>query len=162
MDKATPCIWCDFNAEEQINFYVSLLPDSRIDNVVRWPMDGTGPNAGRKKGDVLVIDFTLGGRKFTALVGGPMFKPSEAFSMSVACNDQAEVDRLWEQILASGGKEQACGWIKDKYGLPWQIVPKRMFELLSDNDRAKAARAMTAMLDMVKLDIGAIEKAAAG
>ncbi len=162
MDKVTPCIWCDFNAEQQINFYVSLLPDSRVDQVVRWPMDGTGPNAGRKKGDVLVINFTLGGRKLTALVGGPIFRHSEAFSMVVTCENQAEVDRLWEKLTADGGRESQCGWLKDKYGLSWQITPKRMYELLEDKDTAKAARAMNAMMQMVKLDIATIEKAANG
>jgi predicted 3-demethylubiquinone-9 3-methyltransferase (glyoxalase superfamily) len=162
MDKISPCLWCNFNAEEQVNFYVSLLPDSRVDRVVRWPMDGSGPNAGRKKGDTLVIDFTLGGRKFIGLVGGPKFPYTEAFSMSVTCDDQAEVDRLWAKLTADGGKEVACGWLKDKYGLAWQIVPKRMYELLADNDTTKAARAISAMMQMVKLDIAKIEAAAKG
>ena len=160
MDKITPCLWCNFNAREQIDFYVSLLPDSRINNVVRWPMDGSGPNEGRKKGDDLVIDFTLGGRNFIGLVGGPTFPYTEAFSMSVVCEDQAEVDRLWSRLTADGGKEVACGWLKDKYGLAWQIVPRRMYELLADKDTAKASRAMNAMMQMVKLDIGKIEAAA--
>ena len=160
MDKVSPCLWCNFDAEEQVNFYVSLLPDSRVNRVVRWPMDGTGPNQGRKKGDVLVIDFTLGGRNFIALVGGPTFPYTEAFSMSVTCDDQAEVDRLWAKLTADGGKEVACGWLKDKYGLAWQIVPRRMYELLADKDTAKAGRAMNAMMQMVKLDIGKIEAAA--
>lgn len=162
MDKVTPCLWCNFDAEDQVNFYVSLLPDSRVNHVMRWPMEGSGPNAGRKKGDTLVIDFTLGGRKFIALVGGPNFPYTEAFSMSVICEDQAEVDQLWAKLTADGGKEVACGWLKDKYGLAWQIVPRGMYDLLADKDAAKAARAMNAMMQMVKLDIAKIEAAANG
>jgi predicted 3-demethylubiquinone-9 3-methyltransferase (glyoxalase superfamily) len=160
MDKVTPCLWCNFNATEQVDFYVSLLPDSRVNHVMRWPMEGSGPNAGRKKGDELVIDFTLGGRKFIGLVGGPNFPYTEAFSMSVTCEDQAEVDRLWAKLTADGGKEVACGWLKDKYGLAWQIVPRRFYELMADKDTAMTARVMNAMMQMVKMDVASLEAAA--
>jgi predicted 3-demethylubiquinone-9 3-methyltransferase (glyoxalase superfamily) len=162
MDKVTPCLWCNFNAKEQIDFYISLLPDSRVDRVIPWPMEGSGPNQGRKKGDDLVIDFTLGGRKFIGLVGGPMFPQTEAFSMSVTCEDQAEVDRLWGKLTTDGGKESACGWLKDKYGMSWQIVPKRFYELMEDKDTAKQARVMNAMMQMVKMDVAKLEAAAKG
>lgn len=162
MDKLSTCLWCNFTAEEQANYYVSLLPDSRINHVARWPMDGDGPNAGRKKGDVLVVEFTLAGRTYILLNGGPQFPYSETVSLSVDCKDQAEVDRLWDKLIKDGGKESQCGWLKDKYGLSWQIVPHRMYELLNDNDTAKAARAMGAMMQMVKLDIAKIEAAAKG
>jgi predicted 3-demethylubiquinone-9 3-methyltransferase (glyoxalase superfamily) len=160
MDKISPCLWCSGTAEEQANYYVSLLPDSRIDAVVRWPMDGTGPNAGVKKGAVLVVEFTVAGRSFQALNGPPLFPYSEAVSFSIDCKDQAEVDRLWDRLIKDGGKAVQCGWAKDKYGLSWQIVPHRLYELLRDKDTAKASRAMEAMMQMVKLDIAKIEAAA--
>ena len=155
-------LWSNFKAEEQANYYVSLLPDSKINRVVRWPMDGTGPNQGAKKGDVLVVDFTLAGKPYSLLNGGPQFPYSEAVSIMVVCDGQAEVDRLWSKLIGDGGKESACGWLKDKFGLSWQITPKRLLELISDADSAKASRAMNAMMEMVKLDVAKIEAAAKG
>lgn len=160
ISKISPCLWSNHTAEEQANYYISLLPDSRINRIVRWPMDGTGPNEGRKKGDVLIVDFTLAGEPYSLLNGGPQFPYSEAVSLMIACDSQEEIDRLWAKIVGGGGKEVQCGWCTDKYGLSWQIAPKRLLELIADKDSAKAARAMNAMMQMVKLDLAAIEKAA--
>ena len=160
MTAISPCLWSNLKAEEQANYYVSLLPDSRIDRTVRWPMEGSGPNKGAKKGDVLTVDFTLAGKRYMLLNGGPQFPYTEAISLMITCESQAEVDRLWSKLIGDGGKEVACGWLKDKYGLAWQIVPKRLLELIGDSDTAKAGRAMNAMMKMVKLDIAAIDAAA--
>jgi predicted 3-demethylubiquinone-9 3-methyltransferase (glyoxalase superfamily) len=158
MDKISPCLWFDGNAEEAANFYVSLLPDSRVDQVVRSPAD----NPSMKEGGVLVVDFTLAGRSFGGLNGGPQYPFTEAVSFSIACDDQAEVDRLWAALTADGGREVQCGWLKDRFGLSWQIVPKRMYEMLASPDRPAAKRAMEAMMEMVKLDLPTLERAFAG
>lgn len=158
MDKVFPCLWFDGNAEEAANFYVSLLPDSRVDEVVRSPAD----NPSMKEGGVLVVDFTLAGRKFSGLNGGPRFKFTEAVSFAVRCKDQAEVDRLWDVLTADGGQPVQCGWLKDRFGLSWQIVPEEMYEMLSSPDRDAARRAMEAMLKMVKLDLPALKRAFEG
>ncbi len=151
----TPCLWFDGQAEEAAKFYVSLFPDSLIDKVVKAPADF--PSG--KKGDVLVVDFTLMGRKFSGLNGGPYFKFNEAVSFTIPCENQAEVDRYWKALSAVPESEQ-CGWVKDRYGLSWQIVPTMLNRLLADPDRAKAGRVMEAMLRMKKLDIAALERAA--
>jgi len=156
--KIVPCLWFDGDAEEAAAFYVTLLPDSRIDNVVRSPAD----NPSMKKGGVLVVDFTLAGQKYTGLNGGPLYKFTEAVSFQVMCDDQAEVDRLWSAIEGNGGQPMACSWIKDRWGLSWQIVPRVMLEMLASEDRAAAERAMKAMMDMVKLDIAELERAYRG
>ena len=158
MDKITPCLWFDGDAEEAAAFYVSLLPDSRIDRVVHSPAD----NPSMKKGGVLMVDFTLAGRKYSGLNGGPAFQFTEAVSFIIHCEDQAEVDRLWEAILANGGQPSACGWIKDRWGLPWQITPARLLEMIGSDDRAAAERAMKAMMEMVKLDLPTLEAAYRG
>ena len=155
MQKITPCLWFDGNGEEAANFYVTLLPDSRIDKVVRSPAD----NPSMKKGGVLLVEFTLAGQKYSALNGGPQFPFTEAVSFMVHCEDQAEVDRLWAAIEGNGGTPSACGWIKDRWGLPWQIVPDELLAMLASDDRAAAERAMQAMLDMVKLDLPALRRA---
>lgn len=155
MQKITPCLWFDGDAEEAANFYVTLLPDSRIDDVVRSPAD----NPSMKKGGVLLVDFTLAGQKYSGLNGGPQFPFTEAVSFIIHCEDQAEVDRLWEAIEGNGGKPSACGWIRDRWGLSWQIVPEEMLQMLSSDDRAGAERAMQAMLEMSKLDIAALRRA---
>ncbi len=158
MQKVTPCLWFNGDAEQAANFYVSLLPDSRIDKVVRSPADTpSGPT-----GMVLVVDFTLAGSKFSGLNGGPQFPFTEAVSFQIHCDDQAEVDRLWAALTADGGSANVCGWLKDRWGLSWQIVPKRMIQLLNDPDPARSKRAMEAMMTMGKLDIAALEKAADG
>ena len=151
----TPCLWFDGQAEEAAKFYVSLFPDSLIDKVVKAPADF--PSG--KKGDVLVVDFTLMGRKFSGLNGGPYFKFNEAVSFTIPCENQAEVDRYWKALSAVPESEQ-CGWVKDRYGLSWQIVPTMLYRLLADPDRAKAGRVMETMLKMKKLDIAALERAA--
>ena len=158
MDKITPCLWYDGDAEEAAAFYVSLLPDSRIDRVVRSPAD----NPSMEKGGVLLVDFTLAGRKYSALNGGPTFKFTEAVSFIIQCADQAEVDRLWDAILDNGGEPSACGWIKDRWGLAWQVTPTRLLEMIGSDDRDAAERAMKAMMEMVKIDLPAIEAAYRG
>jgi predicted 3-demethylubiquinone-9 3-methyltransferase (glyoxalase superfamily) len=157
-DKITPCLWFNHDAEEAASFYVSLLPDSRIDNVVRSPAD----NPSMKEGGVLVVDFTLAGRKYTGLNGGPAFPFTEAVSFMIHCKDQAEVDRLWESLLADGGKPSECGWLKDRFGLSWQVVPEEMLEMLASEDRAAARRAMEAMMTMSKLELPVLRKAFEG
>ena len=158
MSKITPCLWFDGQAEEAAKFYVSLLPDSRVDRVNRSPADYPSGKAG----DVLTVEFTLAGQSFMGLNGGPEFRFNEAVSFMIECGDQAEVDRLWEALIADGGSPVECGWLKDRYGLFWQIVPKRLQELMTDPDRDRAKRAMESMMTMVKLDIAAIERAADG
>lgn len=157
IQKITPCLWFDGAAEEAASFYVSLFPGSSVDKVLRSPAD----NPSGKAGDVLVVEFTLAGSKFTGLNGGPMFKFTEALSLQIDCADQAECDRLTEALSAVPEAEQ-CGWVKDRYGLSWQIIPRRMTELLNDPDPARARRTMEAMLEMKRLDVAALEKAANG
>ena len=155
MSKITPCLWSNGKAEEAANFYVSLLPDSRITKVQRNVVDSPGGKAG----DVLVVEFTLAGQNFMIINGGMDFEYTHAVSFSVDCADQAEVDRLWNALSAEGGAPVACGWVKDRYGLSWQIVPSILPRYLSDPDRAKAQRVMQAMMNMVKLDIAGLQRA---
>lgn len=157
IQKITPCLWFDGAAEEAANFYVSLFPGSSVDKVLRSPAD----NPSGRAGDVLVVEFTLAGSKFTGLNGGPLFKFTEALSLQIDCADQAECDRLTEALSAVPEAEQ-CGWVKDRYGLSWQIIPRRMTELLNDPDPARARRAMEAMLEMKRIDVAALETAANG
>jgi len=157
MQKISPCLWFDGNAEEAANFYVSIFPDSKIDAIMRSGDAGPGP-----KGSALMVAFTLDGQSFQALNGGPQYKFTEAISMSIDCQDQAEVDRYWNALMRDGGTPIQCGWLKDKYGLSWQIVPRRLVELLNDGDAAKSARAMQAMMKMVKIDVAELERAAKG
>ncbi len=157
MQKVTPCLWFDGHAEQAAAFYTSLLPDSRVDRVVRSPADTPSGSAGT----VLLVEFTLAGNRFTGLNGGPQFPFTEAISLQIDCEDQAEADRLWD-ALCEGGTPSRCGWLKDRYGLSWQIVPTRLTELLADPDADRARRAMEAMLPMSRLDIAAIERAADG
>lgn len=155
MQKITPCLWFDGNAEEAANFYATLVPDSRVDKVVRSPAD----NPSMKKGAVLVVEFTLAGQKFSGLNGGPEFRFTEAVSFQIRCEDQEEVDRLWSALADNGGTPGPCGWIKDRWGLSWQIVPKELFDMFESENRAGAERAMQAMLQMGKLDLGALRRA---
>jgi len=154
MSAITPCLWFDGDAEEAAAFYVSLLPDSRIDNVMRSPAD-TPSGA---EGSVLTVEFTLAGQRFVGLNGGPHFRFNEAVSFMVDCADQAEVDRLWDALSADESAEQ-CGWLKDRFGLSWQIIPTALPELLGDPDPDKARRVMQAMLEMKKIDVAALERA---
>ncbi|MEA3061631.1 MAG: hypothetical protein QOJ94_1412 [Sphingomonadales bacterium] len=154
----TPCLWFDKQAEEAANFYAATFPDSRVDKVTRTPSDYPSGKAG----DVITVEFTLIGRPFLGLNGGPEFRFSEAVSFSISCEDQAEVDRYWDALTANGGEPGPCGWCKDRFGLSWQVVPKVLPRLLSDPDRAKGRRAMEAMMKMGKLDVAALERAAEG
>ncbi|HYC69449.1 VOC family protein [Brevundimonas sp.] len=155
--KVIPCLWFDKQAEEAVNFYVSLLPDSRVDAVIRSP--GDYPSG--QKGDVLLVEFTLAGSRYTALNGGPMFKFNEAISLQIDCEDQAEVDRLTNALSAVPEAEQ-CGWVKDRFGLSWQIVPYAMNRLLADPDEGVRKRVFDAMMQMKRLDIAELERAARG
>ncbi|MBK9083070.1 MAG: VOC family protein [Rhizobiales bacterium] len=152
----TPCLWFDGNAEEAARYYVSLLPDSRMDAVHRAP--GDYPSG--KAGDVLTVEFTLMGRPFLGLNGGPHFKFNEAISLMIPVETQAEVDRLSDALSAHPEAEQ-CGWVKDRYGLSWQIVPMRLMQLMGDSDGARARRVFNAMMEMKRIDIAAVERAAA-
>jgi len=156
--KITPCLWFEGVAEEAAQFYTSVFPESSIDAVHRAMAD----TPGNKQGEVLFVLFTLAGQGYQALNGPPLYKFNAAISLSVDCADQAEVDRYWEALTGGGGKPVQCGWLTDKYGLSWQIVPRRLPELLSDSDPAKGKRVMQAMLKMVKLDIASLEAAANG
>ena len=155
MSKISPCLWFDGEAEEAAKLYVSLLPGSRIDTVQKNIVDGPAGKAG----SVLLVEFTLAGQQFMALNGGTRFEYSNAISFKIDCEDQAEVDRLWEALCANGGKPQRCGWLTDRFGVPWQIVPTALPKYIAGSDRAGAARAMQAMLGMIKLDIAALKRA---
>ena len=153
MQKITPFLWFDHQAEEAANFYVSVFRGSRILNVARYGDAGPGP-----KGSVMTIEFELAGQRFVALNGGPQFTFSPAISFVVNCETQEEVDALWEK-LSAGGEEQRCGWLEDRYGVSWQIVPTILPRLLTDKDPEKAQRVMKAMLAMDKIDISVLERA---
>ena len=155
MKKITPFLWFDDDAEEAVELYTSVFENAKVLSVQRYGAAGPG-----KEGSVMTIHFELDGQELIALNGGPHFKHSEAFSLSVDCKSQAEVDELWEK-LSEGGEQGPCGWLKDRWGLSWQIVPSRLEELLRDEDREKANRVMQAMLKMGKLDIAGLEDAAA-
>ena len=155
MSKLSPCLWFDGKAEEAAHFYVSLLPDSHVDTVHRAPSEYPSGRAG----DVLTVEFTLAGMPFVGLNGGPHFTFNEAVSFQIYTDDQAETDRLTAALSAVPDAEQ-CGWVKDRYGLSWQIVPRRLLALMTDPDRARAKRAMEAMMRMKRIDIAAIERAA--
>ncbi len=157
MPKITPNLWFDTEAEEAAEFYCSVFPNSKIVNVTHYP--DAVPS---KAGEVLTVDFELDGQRFTALNGGPQFKFNEAISLLIDCKDQDEVDYYWEKLTADGGEEGQCGWVGDKYGLSWQVVPEGMEELFNDDDPERASRAMEAMLKMGKLDGEEIRRAAEG
>ena len=153
LQRITPFLWFDRQAEEAANFYASIFPESKIVKVARYGEGGPGP-----AGSVMTIEFQLAGQKFVGLNGGPHFKFNEAVSFVVNCQTQEEVDHYWEK-LSAGGTEVQCGWLKDKFGLSWQIVPTALPELLSDPDRQKANRVMQAMLQMTKIDVAALRRA---
>jgi predicted 3-demethylubiquinone-9 3-methyltransferase (glyoxalase superfamily) len=155
--KITPCLWFDSQAEEAVQFYASIFEKSKVGAVTRYD-EAAANAAGRPVGSVMTIAFELDGQEFLALNGGPVFTFTEAVSFIVYCETQAEVDRYWAKLTA-GGQEVQCGWLKDKFGLSWQITPTVLPEMLQDKDRAKAQRAMTAMLGMKKIDIAALKKA---
>ncbi|HKQ34320.1 MAG TPA: VOC family protein [Nitrospiraceae bacterium] len=156
MHNITPFLWFDGKAEEAAKFYTSIFPKSKVRSITRYGGAGPGP-----KGSVMTVEFQLDGQKFIALNGGPQFKFNESVSFMVHCKTQAEVDRYWKKLTA-GGEEIACGWLRDKYGLCWQIVPTVFFELVSSKDAAKSQRVMQAMMNMVKFDIAKLKQAYSG
>jgi len=156
MPSTTPCLWFDDRAEQAAQQYTSIFPNSTIDKVVRY-----GPNQPGPEGQVMTVEFQLDGQRYVGLNGGPLFQFSEAISFQINCADQDEVDHYWTR-LTDGGEESQCGWLKDRFGLSWQVIPSRMNELLADPDPERAARAMQAMLKMGKLIVADLEKAANG
>lgn len=156
--KIQPCLWFNRNAEEAARFYADTFPDSRIDSIERAP--GDYPSG--KAGDVLVITMTILGMPFMLLNGGPEFTFDEAVSFQVATDDQEETDRYWNAIVSNGGQESVCGWCKDRYGLSWQITPKRLTELMADKEPARSKAAFDAMMQMKKIDIAALDAAVEG
>jgi predicted 3-demethylubiquinone-9 3-methyltransferase (glyoxalase superfamily) len=157
MQKISPFLWFDNHAEEAANFYVSVFNNSRIGNITRYDEE-SGKASGKPVGSVMTVDFQLEGQDFIALNGGPQFKFTEAISFSVDCKTQNEVDELWKK-LSEGGEEGPCGWLKDRYGLSWQIVPTILTEMLKDKDAEKAKRVTHAMLQMKKIDIETLKRA---
>jgi predicted 3-demethylubiquinone-9 3-methyltransferase (glyoxalase superfamily) len=154
MPKITPFLWFDTQAEAAANFYCSVFPNSKIGRVTRYGKAGPGPEA-----SVLTISFSLDGQEFTALNAGPQFKFTEAISFVVPCKTQSEIDHYWSKLTADGGQESMCGWLKDKFGLSWQIIPANIGELMSDPDPQKSNRVIEALLKMKKLDIATLQKA---
>ncbi|MDX2162335.1 MAG: VOC family protein [bacterium] len=157
MSKITPCLWFDTEGEAAMRLYISLFPNSQVLDTSYY-----GAEAGERAGTLLTATFTLAGQQYRVLNGGPQFKLNEAISLSVDCADQEEVDYYWSRLTADGGEESMCGWLKDKYGLSWQIVPSALGRLMSDPDPAKAGRVMQALMPMRKIDIATLERAHAG
>ncbi|MFI9331002.1 VOC family protein [Kitasatospora sp. NPDC052868] len=157
MQNITPCLWYDDQAEEAVRFYTSLLPNSRITGITHYGDAGPGT-----PGKVLTVAFELDGRPFVALNGGPLFPFTEAVSLQIECDDQAEVDRLWSGLMEGGGEESQCGWLKDRWGFNWQVTPRVLLDLVADPDRAKADRVFAAMMQMRKIDIQQLLDAARG
>ena len=158
MSKMMTCLWFDDDAEEAAKLYTSLVPNSRIDSVNTAPTDFPGG----KTGDVLTVAFTLDGTAFLGLNGHSKVDYGHAASVVVLCDDQPEIDRIWDALLEGGGKTMACGWLTDRFGVPWQVTPRRLIELTTSLDKPKAKRVMEAMMDMVKIDLAKLEAAAAG
>ena len=156
MQKITPFLWFDSQAEEAAKFYTTVFRNSKLDRVVRYGDGGPGP-----KGTVMVAEFTLDGQQFVALNGGPHYKITPAISFVINCRDQADVDHYWDKLTSDGGQPVQCGWLTDKFGVSWQVVPTILNQLMADPDKAKAARVTQAMMKMVKLDVAKLEEAAA-
>jgi predicted 3-demethylubiquinone-9 3-methyltransferase (glyoxalase superfamily) len=155
--RITPNLWFDTEAEDAAKFYCSVFPNSEITNVLHYTEAGPG-----RAGSVVTVDFVLDGQEYTGINGGPAFTFTEAVSLLINCADQAEVDYYWERLLADGGEESMCGWLKDKYGLSWQVVPSPAYDLLAGSDPARRNRAMAAMMRMRKIDLAAMQAAADG
>jgi predicted 3-demethylubiquinone-9 3-methyltransferase (glyoxalase superfamily) len=154
MPKITPFLWFDNQAEQAVKFYTSIFKNSKVGKILRYGEEASKiSESGRPPGSVLTIEFEIEGQKFTALNGGPQFKFNESVSFVVNCETQDEVDYFWKKLTADGGKESACGWLKDKFGLSWQVVPRALIEMLQDKDPKKSERVMKAMLQMQKIDI---------
>ena len=159
MQKISPCLWFDDNAEEAVKFYVSIFKNSKVGNVTRYGKEGYEIHK-KKEGSVMTIDFEIEGQKFLALNGGPIFKFNEAISFQIYCDMQEEIDYYWEKLTEGGDKNaQVCGWLKDRFGVSWQVVPIALIKMLQDKDSKKTERVMKAMLQMQKLDIDALTKA---
>ena len=159
MQKISPCLWFDDNAEDAVKFYSSIFKDSRIGNVIRYGKEGYDIHK-KKEGSVMTINFEIEGQKFLALNGGPIFKFNEAISFQIYCDTQEEIDYYWDKLTEGGDKNaQVCGWLKDKFGLSWQVVPVALIKMLEDKDSSKTERVMKAMLQMRKLDIDALTRA---
>ena len=159
MQKISPCLWFNDNAEEAVKFYASIFKNSQVGNVTRYGKEGYEIHK-KKEGSVMTIDFEIEGQKFLALNGGPIFKFNEAISFQIFCDTQEEIDYYWDKLSEGGDKNaQVCGWLKDKYGVSWQVVPVTLIKMLQDKDSNKTERVMKAMLQMNKLDIDALTKA---
>jgi predicted 3-demethylubiquinone-9 3-methyltransferase (glyoxalase superfamily) len=161
MQKITPFLWFDDQAEEAAKFYTSVFKNSKIVKILRYD-EASAKAAGRPAGSVLTVEFEIGGQKFTALNGGPQFKFNESVSFVVNCKTQEEVDYFWEKLTAGGGQESECGWLKDKFGLSWQVTPTVLIDMLNDKDPKKAERVMKAMMQMQKIEINKLKAAYAG
>lgn len=159
-DKITPCLWFNRNAQEAVDFYKSVFKDFKVTDTTYYTE--AARSVGGTPGEVLTITFEIDGREFIALNAGPEFQFNEAISLSVDCRDQKEVDELWSKLTANGGAESVCGWLKDKFGLSWQIVPRQLTEMLADKDPERANRVMAAMLKMRKIEVSELEKAYEG
>jgi predicted 3-demethylubiquinone-9 3-methyltransferase (glyoxalase superfamily) len=163
MQKITPFLWFDDQAEEAAKFYTSVFKDSKVGKILRYSEETAKiSQSGRPPGSVLTVEFEIVGQKFTALNGGPQFKFNESVSFMVNCETQQEVDYFWEKLTADGGEESACGWLKDKFGLSWQVTPTVLIDMLHDSDPEKSERVMNAMLQMQKIDINKLKAAYAG
>jgi predicted 3-demethylubiquinone-9 3-methyltransferase (glyoxalase superfamily) len=156
--KIRPCLWFKTEAVEAARYYTGIFPNSKIDRISHYPSDGPGGKEGR----AFVVEFTIAGQPYQAFNGGPHHEFNDAISLSVECEDQDEVDHYWNALTADGGKPVQCGWLKDKYGVSWQIVPKEVAAMLVDEDREKSKRVMDAVMQMVKLDIATLRDAYAG
>lgn len=161
MQKITPFLWFDHQAEEAAKFYTSVFKNSKVGRILRYD-EATAKAAGGPVGSVLTIEFEIEGQKFTALNGGPQFKFNESVSFVVYCQTQAEVDYFWQKLTADGGQESECGWLRDKFGLSWQVTPTVLIEMLQDKDPKKSERVMNAMMQMQKIDISKLKAAYAG
>ncbi|HVT51977.1 MAG TPA: VOC family protein [Dongiaceae bacterium] len=161
MPNITTCLWFDDRAEEAARFYVSVFKDAKMGSVNHYPDSGQETH-GKKAGSVMVAEFSIGEHKFVCLNGGPQFKFTEAISLMIPCKDQKEIDYYWETLTANGGQEGPCGWLKDKYGLSWQVFPETVMKMLNDPDRKRAKRVMDAFMTMHKFDVAEIERAYAG
>jgi predicted 3-demethylubiquinone-9 3-methyltransferase (glyoxalase superfamily) len=158
MQKITPFLWFDDQAEEAVNFYMSIFKDSKSGRIFRYSEEAS-EKTGQPVGSVLTIEFEIQGQKFVALNGGPLFKFNESVSFVINCETQEEVDYFWEKLTTNGGEESACGWVKDKFGLSWQVTPIVLIDMLNDSDQEKSERVMQAMLQMKKIDIKALKDA---
>jgi predicted 3-demethylubiquinone-9 3-methyltransferase (glyoxalase superfamily) len=161
MQKITPFLWFDDQAEEAVNFYTSLFKNSKIGRIFRNPEEAA-EKTGRPVGSVLTIEFEIEGQKFVALNGGPLFKFNESVSFVINCETQEEVDYFWGELIADGGEESACGWLKDKFGLSWQVTPTLLIDMLHDDDQEKSGRVMQAMLQMQNIEIPKLKAAYGG